>query len=312
MKRTPEKRESMNQKKQWDSRLMLDQSGKVVIITGGASGIGFEASRALAEKKATVVMAVRNTDKGRAAAETIGKKHPRADINVMKLDLADLASVRSFAGAFAKRYSRLDLLVNNAGVMAPPYGKTADGFELQFGTNHLGHFALTVLLVDMLKQVDGSRVVTVSSGAHFFGAIDFDDLNWEKRRYNAWQAYGDSKLANLYFTRELQRLLDEKSFSVLSAAAHPGWAATELQRHHWWIKLMNVFFAQSAAMGALPTLYAATAQDVHGADYFGPGGNSGLKGYPAKAKSSKSSHDMQIARRLWEVSEEMTGVRWEQ
>ena len=300
----------MGREKRWDDRLMLDQSGKVAIVTGAGSGLGFETVRALAGKNAKVVMAVRNTAKGREAAARIKKECPRADVDVMELDLADLSSVRKFAQNFTKRVSRLDLLINNAGVMVPPYGKTVDGFELQFGTNHLGHFALTVLLIDMLKKVSGSRIVTVSSGAHAFGMLDFDDLNWEKRRYNAWQAYGDSKLANLYFTRELQRRLDEEGSGVLAVAAHPGWAATELQRHQWWVRLLNNFFAQPAGMGALPTLYAATAPDVHGSEYFGPDGKGQMRGYPVKVQSSKRSRDMVVASMLWEVSEEMTGIRW--
>ena len=300
----------MGREKRWDDRLMLDQSGKVAIVTGAGSGLGFETVRALAGKNAKVVMAVRNAAKGREAAARIKKECPRADVDVMELDLADLSSVRKFAQDFTKRFSRLDLLINNAGVMVPPYGKTVDGFELQFGTNHLGHFALTVLLIDMLKKVSGSRIVTVSSGAHAFGMLDFDDLNWEKRRYNAWQAYGDSKLANLYFTRELQRRLDEEGSDVLAVAAHPGWAATELQRHQWWVRLLNNFFAQPAGMGALPTLYAATASDVHGSEYFGPDGKGQMRGYPVKVQSSKRSRDMVVASRLWEVSEEMTGIRW--
>ena len=300
----------MGKERQWDSRLMLDQSGKVVIITGAGSGLGFETARLLAGKHARVVMAVRNTAKGREAAARIKKEYPKADVDVVQLDLADLASVRKFVKDFRKSYSRLDLLINNAGVMAPPYGKTADGFELQFGTNHLGHFALTLLLLDMLKKVPGSRVVTVSSGAHAFGMLDFGDLNWEKRRYNAWQAYGDSKLANLYFTRELQRRLDGEDADVLAVAAHPGWAATELQRHQWWVRLLNGLFAQSPGMGALPTLYAATAPDVHGSEYFGPDGKGQMRGYPVKVQSNKRSRDMAVAGRLWDVSEEMTGVRW--
>ena len=300
----------MGREKRWDDRLMLDQSGKVAIVTGAGSGLGFETVRALAGKNAKVVMAVRNTAKGREAAARIKKECPRADVDVMELDLADLSSVRKFVQDFTKRFSRLDLLINNAGVMVPPYGKTVDGFELQFGTNHLGHFALTILLIDMLKNVSGSRIVTVSSGAHAFGMLDFDDLNWEKRRYNAWQAYGDSKLANLYFTRELQRRLDEEGSDVLAVAAHPGWAATELQRHQWWVRLLNNFFAQPADMGALPTLYAATAPDVHGSEYFGPDGKGQMRGYPVKVQSSKRSRDMVVASRLWEVSEEMTGVGW--
>ncbi len=301
---------TMAKKEQWETRLMLGQSGKVVIVTGASSGLGFEIVRAFVSKGAKVVMAVRNPVKGNEAKEKIRKECSQAVIDVMKLDLAELASIRRFADDFRKRYSRLDLLINNAGVMALPYGKTADGFELQFGTNHLGHFALTILLMDMLKKVPGSRVVTVSSGAHSFGVLDFDDLNWEKRRYNKWQAYGDSKLANLYFTRELQRLLDEEGINMLAVAAHPGWAATELQRHQGWLVLLNSFFAQSPGMGALPMLYAATAPDVHGGEYFGPDGMGEMRGYPVKVRSSRRSRDMSAARELWEASEKMTGIRW--
>ncbi|WP_287372700.1 SDR family NAD(P)-dependent oxidoreductase [Prosthecochloris sp.] len=300
----------MAKNEQWDTRLMLDQSGKVAIVTGAGSGLGFEIARALAEKKAKVVVAVRDPTKGSVALEKIRKENSRADVEVMELDLAGLASIRRFTEEFKKRYSRLDLLINNAGVMACPYGKTADGFELQFGTNHLGHFALTVLLIDILKKVPGSRVVTVSSGAHSFGMLDFDDLNWEKRRYNRWQAYGDSKLANLYFTKELQRRLDVEGTSMLSVAAHPGWAATELQRHQGWLALVNRFFAQSPEMGALPMLYAATAPDVHGGEYFGPDGRGEVRGYPVRVRSSKRSRDMTVAGELWEISEKMTGIKW--
>ena len=300
----------MGEKREWDSGLMLDQGGKVAVVTGANSGLGFEIASTLAEKGARVIMAVRNKKKGDGASEKMRTRHPGAAVEVMQLDLADLASVRRFVESFKKRYSRLDLLINNAGVMAPPYGKTADGFELQFGTNHLGHFALTVLLIDMLKRVPGSRVVTVSSGAHAFGVLDFDDLNWEKRRYNKWQAYGDSKLANLYFTKELQRRLDEEGANALAVAAHPGWAATELQRHQSWLFLLNNFFAQSPGMGALPMLYAATAPDVHGGEYFGPDGMGEMRGYPVKVRSSKRSRDMALARRLWENSEKMTGIKW--
>ncbi|MBL6957147.1 MAG: SDR family NAD(P)-dependent oxidoreductase [Chlorobium phaeobacteroides] len=300
----------MAKKEQWDTRLMLDQSGKVAIVTGATSGLGYETARALAGKGARVIIAARDTAKGESAKEKLKKEYPEADVAVMKLDLADLQSVRKFSDDFSKRYSRLDLLINNAGVMAPPHGKTADGFELQFGTNHLGHFALTILLLEMLKKVPGSRVVTVSSGAHAFGMLDFDDLNWEKRKYNKWQAYGDSKLANLYFTRELQRLLDQAGVNVFSVAAHPGWAATELQRYQGWLVLLNSFFAQPPGMGALPTLYAATAPDVHGGDFFGPDGFGEMRGYPVKVQSSRRSRDMDAARKLWEVSEKMTGIRW--
>jgi len=192
-------------KHKWDSNNISDQQGKTAIVTGATSGIGLETARVLAVKGAAVVMAVRNTAKGEAAAAKIKGENGNVTITVMEMDLADLASVRRFAEAFAKTHSRLDLLINNAGVMIPPLSRTADGFELQFGTNHLGHFALTGHLIEILQRTPGSRVVNVSSMAHKFGSIDFDDLNWEKRNYKKWQAYGASKIANLYFTYELQR-----------------------------------------------------------------------------------------------------------
>ena len=190
----------------------------------------------------------------------------------MELDLANLESVRSFAENFKKKYSGLDLLINNAGVMIPPYSKTKDGFELQFGTNHLGHFALTALLFDAIKNTANSRIVNVSSAAHKTGNLNFDDLNWEKRKYKAWKAYGDSKICNLYFTYELQRKFEGKGYNIIAAAAHPGWTATDLQRHSGIFQFLNPLFAQKPEMGALPTLYAAVGPDVKSGDYYGPGG----------------------------------------
>jgi NAD(P)-dependent dehydrogenase (short-subunit alcohol dehydrogenase family) len=283
-----------------------DLTGRTVIVTGANSGIGLETAKALARAGAHVVLAVRDEAKGRAAADTLpapGKKEVRP------LDLASLDSVR----AFARDWSRqpVDLLINNAGVMIPPLSRTADGFELQFGTNHLGHFALTNLL---LPNVTG-RVVTVSSGAHRSGRIDFDDLNWERKRYRAWGAYGQSKLANLLFTAELQRRLTEAGSPVLSMAAHPGYAATNLQSHSGSTiidfamgTLGNRLLAQDAASGALPTLYAATA-DLPGNTFAGPSGFGG-RGAPAPCARSKAASDAEVARRLWQVSESLTGVRF--
>ncbi len=295
----------------WDSTNIPDQNGRVVIVTGSSSGIGYEAARVLAEKNATVVIAVRSLDKGKAAADKIMARHKSADIKVMELDLANLKSVRKFSEAVKKKYSRLDLLINNAGVMIPPYSKTTDGFELQMGTNHFGHFALTGLLMDLLINTNDSRIVNVSSAAHRYGNIDFSDLNWEGRRYRAWAAYGDSKIANLYFTYELQRRLDAQNSGVTATAAHPGWTATELQRHNRLFMFMNKFFAQGIDMGALPTLYAATAPDVSGADYFGPSGWKEWKGYPKKVQSNALSHDNNIAAKLWEVSQDLTDVKYQ-
>jgi len=282
---------------------MPDLTGQTAIVTGANSGIGRAAARALADSGARVVLAVRDTDKGREAAAAMP-----GDTDVRRLDLADLASVREFAAAWE---GEIDLLVNNAGVMVPPLSRTADGFELQFGTNHLGHFALTNLL---LEQVTG-RVVTVSSGGHRMGSIDFDDLNWERKPYKAWRAYGQSKLANLLFSSELQRRLTAAGSPVLATAAHPGYAATNLQFHSQRraLDLISVvgnrLIAQDEDGGALPTLFAAVA-DVPGDGYAGPGGFMEVRGAPKLVKRSRAAQDAVLARRLWEVSEELTGVRF--
>lgn len=297
-------------KEKWDSSNILDQKGRVAIVTGSSSGIGYETARVLAEKNATVIIAVRNLQKGKTATVKILGQHPNADVKVMELDLANLESVRKFAGEFKKNFDRLDLLINNAGVMMPPYSKTADGFELQFGTNHLGHFALTGLLFDLIKGTPGSRIVNVSSGAHNYGDLEFDDLNWEKRSYKKMKAYADSKIANLYFTYELQKRVERNRGNPLVTAAHPGWTSTELQRHAGLIRFLNHFFSQDITMGALPTLYAAVDADVKGGDYYGPSGWREMKGYPKKVESNELSHNQEIARKLWEISEELTGVKF--
>jgi NAD(P)-dependent dehydrogenase (short-subunit alcohol dehydrogenase family) len=277
-----------------------DLTGHTVVVTGGNSGIGRAAARALAARGARVVLAVRDPAKGRAAAATM-----TGEVVVRRLDLADLASVRAFAEKFTEP---VDVLINNAGLMIPPLGRTADGFELQFGTNHLGHFALTNLLLPRIRQ----RVVTVSSGGHHAGTINFDDLNWRRRRYRAFAAYAQSKLANLLFTAELHRRLTEVGSPVLATAAHPGMAATNLLGHQrsplqrLRTRLMNRF-AQSDDDGALPTLYAAVA-DVPGGSYAGPGGFLEGRGAPKLVGRSKAARDDAQARRLWTVSEELTGV----
>jgi NAD(P)-dependent dehydrogenase (short-subunit alcohol dehydrogenase family) len=229
-------------------------------------------------------------------------------VEVMQLDLGDLDSVHQFVENFRERYDRLDLLINNAGIMMPPYGKTAQGFETQFGVNHLGHFALTGRLLDLLLRTPHSRVVTVSSTSHRFGQIDFEDLHWENKDYKRNAAYGQSKLANLLFTYELQRRLETAGKEMLSVAAHPGWTATNLQAHASGIRFFNRFFAQDPPMGALPTLYAATGPDVSGGDYFGPGGFIEMRGHPKVVRSNDRSYDEEAAARLWEVSEDLTGV----
>jgi len=279
-------------------------------VTGSSSGIGYEAARVLANKNATVVIAVRNLEKGNSAAEKIRRQNKKANVSVRLLDLANLTSVKDFAEEFKKEYSGLDLLINNAGVMIPPYSKTADGFELQFGTNHLGHFALTAELLALLVNTRGARIVNVSSSAHKAGNIDFDDLTWEKRRYTAWRAYGDSKIANLYFTYELNRRLKERGIDVIATAAHPGWTATDLQRHTGFVDFLNNFFAQDITMGALPSLRAAFDTKSTGGEFYGPGGLMELRGYPVRVQSNKLSNDEALAKRLWDVSENLTGVKF--
>jgi NAD(P)-dependent dehydrogenase (short-subunit alcohol dehydrogenase family) len=295
---------------QWTAESVPAQTGRIVIVTGSNSGIGYEAARVLANRGAEVVIAVRNRAKGDAAVAKIRAQNPRADVKVMELDLADLSSVKTFAEIFHAAYSRLDLLINNAGVMMPPYSKTVDGFELQFGTNHLGHFALTARLLGLLLATHGARIVNVSSGAHKSGQIDFNDLTWEKRTYTAWRAYGASKIANLYFTYELNRRLKASGYDTITTAAHPGWTATELQRNSSIAGFLNNFLAQGISMGALPTLRAAVEPDLYGGEYFGPGGFMEMRGYPIEVQSNKLSHDEGIGKRLWSVSEELTGVKF--
>ena len=302
--------ESMMSKQNWSAERLSDQRGRVAIVTGSNSGIGFETARVLAGKGATVVMACRNLDKANPKTDEIRSAHPGADVEVMQLDLSDLDSVRQFAEAFRAKHARLDLLINNAGIMVPPYGKTAQGFETQFGVNHLGHFALTGSLLDLLLGTPGSRVVTVSSIAHYFGRVDFSDLNWEKG-YKPQAAYGQSKLANLLFTYELQRRLAQAGKGTLAVAAHPGWTETNLQEHAKSAKFLNRFLAQQPLMGALPTLYAATESDVNGGEYYGPSGFLEMSGAPKRVKSNKRSHDQEAAARLWSVSEDLTGVRFQ-
>jgi NAD(P)-dependent dehydrogenase (short-subunit alcohol dehydrogenase family) len=280
-----------------------DMAGRTVIVTGANSGIGRAAARALAAAGARVVLAVRDVDKGQEAAASMA-----GETEVRRLDLASLASARDFAAAWE---GDIDLLINNAGVMAPPLTRTADGFELQFGTNHLGHFALTNLL---LGHVTG-RVVTVSSTGHRFGRIDFDDLNWERKPYSRSRAYGQSKLANLLFTSELQRRLTAAGSPVLATAAHPGYAATNLQFHSQRRSLDlisaigNRLLAQDEDGGALPTLYAAVAE-IPGNSFAGPGGFIEQRGAPKLVGRSAAAQDTAVARRLWDVSEELTGTRF--
>jgi NAD(P)-dependent dehydrogenase (short-subunit alcohol dehydrogenase family) len=293
----------------WTSDDVPGQQGRLAVVTGANTGLGFETAQVLAARGASVVLAVRDIEKGKRAAARIAGTAPGADVTVQPLDLASLDSVRAAAGALRATHPGIDLLINNAGVMFPPRQTTGDGFELQFGTNHLGHFAFTGLLLEQMLPVPGSRVVTVSSQAHRIGArIDFDDLQSE-RSYRRVAAYSQSKLANLMFTYELQRRLSGAG-TTIAVAAHPGLAATELTRNS---PAITAFFyarvmSQQAAMGALPTLRAATDPGVLGGQYYGPRGFFGTRGYPKLAKSSRQSHDTAIQRRLWAVSEELTGV----
>ena len=303
----------------WSAADIPDLSGRAGVVTGANSGIGLEAARELAGAGAHVVLACRDPQKGEAAAEEIRTTHPDAALEVSELDLASLASVRDFAKGVAERHPALSLLVNNAGVMAIPRRETADGFEMQLGTNHLGHFALTGLLLGPLFAAPSSRVVTVTSNAHRMGRMRWNDLQGE-RSYGRWSAYGQSKLANLLFHRELARRLEAQPCETISVACHPGFAATNLQFAgarmegstwtEWGMTLVNRLFAQSAAMGALPTLYAAVADDVENGDVIGPDGIGEAWGHPAKVKPGASARDDAAARRLWEVSEALTGVHY--
>ncbi len=301
----------------WSAADVPDQRGRVAVVTGANTGIGFHTAAVLAYRGAHVVLAVRNLEKGNAALSRIVAASPGADVTLQQLDLSSLDSVRSAAAALRSAYPRIDLLINNAGVMWTPRQVTADGFEMQFGTNHLGHFALTGLVLDRLLGVRGSRVVTVSSLGHRLRAgIHFDDLQWE-RRYDRVAAYGQAKLANLLFTYELQRRLAARpDAKTIALAAHPGGSNTELARNLPGIfqplkAVLGPVLFQSPAMGALPTLRAATDPAAHGGQYYGPDGFLEQRGHPKVVQSSAQSHDEELQRRLWSVSEELTGVSFE-
>ena len=302
----------------WTERDISDQSGKTFVITGGNSGIGWEAGRMLAEHGAHVILACRNADKAKDAVASIEKTAAKgAKVEAMSLDLASLSSVERFAGELSGKVERLDALLNNAGLMALPYGKTADGFETQLGVNHLGHFALTGRLLPLLKKTPGARVVSVSSQAHRMGKMNWDDLMSE-RRYEKWTAYGQSKLANLLFTFELGRRLKKAGDGIVVTAAHPGYSATNLQHKGPEMegsKLQGMFmsmgkgiFAQTASMGALPTLRAALDPAALSGDYFGPGGIFEIAGYPVKVGTSARARDEASGKQLWERSVALTHV----
>jgi NAD(P)-dependent dehydrogenase (short-subunit alcohol dehydrogenase family) len=303
----------------WTTENIPNLSGKVAIVTGANSGIGFETAKEFARNGAQTILACRSIDKARAALNEIRVEIPNAPAEIMKLDLASLESVHAFTAEFLAKYDHVDILVNNAGIMMIPYGKTADGFEKQFGTNHLGHFALTGLLLDTILATPGARVINVSSGAHQVGNMNFDDLMYENGEgYSSTGAYGRSKLANLLFTYELQRRLETVGADAIAVAAHPGSTNTNLQDEigaRWYVKpfvpLMRLMM-QNAAIGALPTIRAAVDPNVKGGQYYGPDGFLQQRGYPEVVESNKASHNTADARRLWEVSEELTGVHFEQ
>ncbi len=295
----------------WTTADIPDQTGRTAVITGANTGLGYETAAALAAKGAQVVIAVRNLDKGEQAARGIVQAHPGATVTVQELDLSSLESVRAAADKLRSTHDSIDLLINNAGVMFTPKSTTKDGFEMQFGTNHLGHFAFTNLLLDRVLAAPGSRVVTVSSLNHRTArcGLRFHDLQSD-RSYSRVGAYGEAKLANLLFTYELQRRL--RGTDTIAVAAHPGGSKTDLMRNLPRVlapvtRLMDSFF-QSADMGALPTLRAATDPGVLGGQYYGPDGFAEQRGYPKIVASSAASHDFDAQRRLWTVSEELTNV----
>lgn len=304
----------------WSEKSVPDMTGKRVLITGANSGIGFESARILAQHGAQVILACRTESKALGAMARIRERYPRASLQFMALDLGSLASIRALAELFFEQYDSLDILLNNAGVMWLPESRTVDGFESQLGTNHLGHFALTGLLLPALLRTPGARVVTVSSIAHKDGRIRFDDL-WLERGYQRHKAYAQSKLANLLFARELQRRLSDAGSSVLSLAAHPGVASTHLAVPGFeqggqailakLMQLLTPLVAQSAVKGALPSLYAATSHEAEGGQYYGPSGFYEAFGYPGKATSTRRSNDQDTWKRLWDVSEELTGIHYD-
>ena len=294
----------------WTQHDIPSQSGRLAIITGANSGIGLETARELARQGAKVVLACRSEARATTAIQDILAELPQARLEFMRLDLADLEQVREFAAAVHERFDHLDLLINNAGVMVPPAGKTTQGYELQFGINHLGHFALTGQLLDLLMATPGARIVNVSSLAHRQGKMDFDDLDFEARGYKPAAAYGQSKLANLLFTFELTRRLEQRGAKVIVAAAHPGWTQTNLQKHARWLRWFNPLMGMQPIGGALPTLRAATAPGVESGDYYGPKGFYEMRGAPKKAGINKAAKNEADATRLWNVSEERTGVRY--
>ena len=302
----------------WTQQDIPDLTGKVIVVTGANSGLGYECSKTFAEKGATVVMAARNLGKGEQARADILKAYPRASVDLMQLDVGDLSSVRAFAVAFKAKYDRMDILLNNAGVMAIPRQLTPDGFEMQLGVNHLGHFALTGQLLAVIAQTPQARVHNVSSSANYMGKIDFADLMGE-HHYSRWGAYGQSKLANVFLTFELQKRLTAAGFDTIANTSHPGLVVGHLQANSveqsgtnmegWLYRFAQPLMAQDISMGVLPMLYGMTAQEAKGGVFYGPQ-TFNLRGYPAEKRANKAADDAAALKRFWDVSEQLTGVRF--
>jgi NAD(P)-dependent dehydrogenase (short-subunit alcohol dehydrogenase family) len=297
----------------WTTENIPALSGKVIIVTGGNSGLGYESVKAFSEKGAEVIMACRSIEKGMAAKAEIGKQ--KGNISVMELDLMDFKSIKTFADNFKNKYDRLDVLLNNAGIMTTPYFLTKDGLEAQMGTNHFGHFVLTGQLFEVIKNTPGSRVVNVSSSAHKSGKMDFDNLLFENGKdYSPLKAYSRSKLANLLFTYELQRFFEKERIDSIAVAAHPGVSQTNLAAHlekKWWFTLLKPLFmviSQRQDMGALPQIRAAVDPNVKGSEYYGP--HKGMKGFPVIVTSNEASQNRADAKKLWEVSEKITEINY--
>ena len=306
----------MSETERWTAANIPDLSGKTAVITGANSGIGYETALELARHGATTIVVCRSVSRGESALGRIKESAPSSQVRLMLLDLGDLASIDAFAESFTKENENLDLLINNAGIMATPYRTTKDGFESQFGTNHLGHFALTAKLMPSILASPSARIVNVSSLAHRSGGIDFDALQFDRSNYGRWQAYGNSKLANLLFTYEMHRRLRRANVEhVASMAAHPGFSRTNLAQGLGLIgtllKPIGALISQSAHMGALPTLRAATDPNAESGQYYGPDQPNERRGYPVVVSSTPASHDEETARRLWEHSEELTGTKFE-
>ncbi len=302
----------------WSQRDIPDLTGKVIVVTGANSGLGFESAKTFAEKGATVVMTARNMSKGEKAKTDILQAHPRATVDLMQLDVGNLASVREFVDTFKAKYDRLDVLLNNAGVMAIPRQETPDGFEMQLGVNHLGHFALTGLLLDVITNTPKARIHNVTSSANWSGRINFDDLMGE-RNYGRWRAYGQSKLANIFFTFELQKRLTAAGFDTITNTSHPGLVLGNLQTNSveqsgtrieaLFYNFSKLFMAQDIKMGMLPQLYGCTATEAKGGVFYGPH-TFNMRGYPKEQKANKAAYDAAALKRFWEVSEELTGVKY--